>query len=269
MLTIGRLSRLFGITAKTLRHYETQGLFRPAQVDEWNGYRFYAPQQLPQLAQILRLRELGMPLEAIRALGEPNLPGYADRLAAALETHAAHLREVLAADQAALNATEALMAAQNQRNTTMMQAKVLNQPSFRLIGLELEDGRIESIGPLWGRFCTRCAEIQGNEPGVAYGACEGEPGGQFRYLAGVRVAEDAPVPAGMTSWVVPAQKYAIFVHRGPYKDMGNTIREVYEKGLPENGLTTVEGIDLERYEFARCPMPDGPETEVDLYAPVA
>lgn len=269
MLTIGRIARLFGVTAKTLRHYEGLGLFVPARVDAWSGYRYYTPEQLPQLANILRLRSIGMPLEAIRELGDMKSAGFAERLAAALAGHSERLRRQLEEGRAALAATENLMLNLTQRSIAMMKTRVVELPAFRLIGLELEDGRIESIGPMWDRFCARCSEILGDEPGVAYGACLGEPGGKFRYLAGVRVAEDAPVPAGMTSWVVPAQKYAIFVHRGPYKDMSNTIRDVYEKGLPENGLTTVEGIDLERYEFARCPMPDGPETEVDLYAPVA
>ncbi|WP_417069184.1 MerR family transcriptional regulator [Niveibacterium terrae] len=269
MLTIGRIARLFGITAKTLRHYEGLGLFVPARVDAWSAYRYYTPEQLPQLANILRLRSIGMPLEAIRELGDMKSAGFAERLTAALTEHSERLKRQLEEDRSALAATEDLMLNLTQRNFAMMKTRVVELPAFRLIGLELEDGKIESIGPMWDRFCSRCAEIVGNEAGVAYGACIGEPGGKFRYLAGVRVAEDAPVPDGMTSWVVPAQKYAIFVHRGPYKDMGNTVRDVYAKGLPENGLTTVEGIDLERYEFARCPMPDGPETEVDLYAPVA
>lgn len=150
-----------------------------------------------------------------------------------------------------------------------MQVKVISLPSFSLIGLELEDGKLESIGPMWGRFMARCTEISGNEPGVAYGACIGQPGGEFRYLAGVRVSDDAPVPSGLCAWRVPAQKFAVFLHRGPYTEMTATFRHAYESGLAENGLTPVEGMDLERYEFARCPLPDGPDTEVDLYLPVA
>ncbi len=150
-----------------------------------------------------------------------------------------------------------------------MQARIVMQPAVRLIGLELDDGRIESIAPLWGRFNARIGEIAGDEAGVAYGACRGMPGQDFAYLAGVRAAPDAPVPAGMKAWDLPAQKYAVFQHRGYYREISASFARIFVGGLAENHLSFMPAIGLERYEFARCPNPDGPHTEVDLYVPVA
>ncbi len=59
MLTIGQMARVFGITAKTLRHYETVDVFRPAQYGRDNGYRYYAPAQISTLRRILWLRARG------------------------------------------------------------------------------------------------------------------------------------------------------------------------------------------------------------------
>lgn len=49
MYSIGEFSRINRITPKALRHYDRIGLLKPAKIDEWTGYRFYAPQQLPEV----------------------------------------------------------------------------------------------------------------------------------------------------------------------------------------------------------------------------
>lgn len=50
MLTIGQLARIFEISTKTLRHYDAIGLFVPARTGSDNGYRYYQPEQIEQLA---------------------------------------------------------------------------------------------------------------------------------------------------------------------------------------------------------------------------
>ena len=54
--------------AEQLRAWDELGLFRPAWVDRWSGYRYYSPAQLPELRRILALRQLGMGLDEILAL---------------------------------------------------------------------------------------------------------------------------------------------------------------------------------------------------------
>jgi DNA-binding transcriptional MerR regulator len=68
-LTIGAFSRLTGLTAKALRHYDAVGLLRPADVEP-NGYRVYDRAQLDAGRLIRRLRDLDVPLEDIRAVLE-------------------------------------------------------------------------------------------------------------------------------------------------------------------------------------------------------
>lgn len=65
MLKIGEFSRLAQVSTKTLRHYDLCGLFRPAWIDRFTGYRYYTHSQLPQLNRILTLKELGFSLEEI------------------------------------------------------------------------------------------------------------------------------------------------------------------------------------------------------------
>lgn len=39
--TIGKMAKLNNVTERTLRLYDKMGLFKPAYVDEHNGYRLY------------------------------------------------------------------------------------------------------------------------------------------------------------------------------------------------------------------------------------
>ena len=65
--TVSQLSRLTGLTPRTLRYYDAIGLLRPERVRE-NDYRLYGGAEVDRLQQILLYREMGLPLEEIRAL---------------------------------------------------------------------------------------------------------------------------------------------------------------------------------------------------------
>lgn len=65
MFRIGEFSKITGVTIETLRHYDVLGLFKPANVDPFTGYRYYSARQLPSLHHILALKEVGFSLEEI------------------------------------------------------------------------------------------------------------------------------------------------------------------------------------------------------------
>ena len=63
---IGEISRLYGISVDTLRHYEKLGILMPEYVGD-SGYRYYSNRQIWQLNIIRTLRQLGVSLPEIRA----------------------------------------------------------------------------------------------------------------------------------------------------------------------------------------------------------
>src|SRR6185369_79914 len=67
MFTVKQLSKLAGVTPRTLHHYDEIGLLKPSRVGE-NGYRYYGEESLLRLQQILFYRELGIPLEDIKKI---------------------------------------------------------------------------------------------------------------------------------------------------------------------------------------------------------
>lgn len=62
--TVGEVAKLAGVTVRTLRYYDSIGLFRPAGRTE-AGYRLYRTDDLLRLQQIMFYRELNIPLEEI------------------------------------------------------------------------------------------------------------------------------------------------------------------------------------------------------------
>jgi len=66
-LTIGEVARRSGVPTKTIRYYESVGLLsEPARGD--NGYRYYEPTAVRTLSFVRHARELGFPLDDVRAL---------------------------------------------------------------------------------------------------------------------------------------------------------------------------------------------------------
>jgi len=65
--TIKEIAELAGVSTRTLRYYDQIGLFPPTGTSP-NGYRYYAPESLLDLQQILFFRELDVPLREIQAI---------------------------------------------------------------------------------------------------------------------------------------------------------------------------------------------------------
>lgn len=91
MFTVKQLSKLAGLTPRTLHYYDEIGLLKPSQVGE-NGYRYYGEEALVRLQQIMLYRQLDMPLENIK-----QIMGRRDfDVLSALESHKAELARRIA-----------------------------------------------------------------------------------------------------------------------------------------------------------------------------
>lgn len=68
-LTVGRLGKETGLSAKTIRFYEDEGLLPRARRSD-SGYRLYADADVMRLRLVRRLKLIGLGLPAIKALVE-------------------------------------------------------------------------------------------------------------------------------------------------------------------------------------------------------
>ncbi|MDH6363755.1 DNA-binding transcriptional MerR regulator [Enterococcus sp. PF1-24] len=92
MLSIGEFSRICKVSTKTLRYYAKIGLITPAEVNQENGYRYYAIDQLERMLFINRLKNYQFSLEEIKDLLNTDKQ-QAEKLLIALEMKKATLAE--------------------------------------------------------------------------------------------------------------------------------------------------------------------------------
>ncbi|MEH3142036.1 MAG: MerR family transcriptional regulator [Mycobacterium kyogaense] len=100
-LTVGEVAQRFGITVRTLHHYDDIGLLTPGRRNA-SGYRVYTPADLTRLSQIIVYRRLEMPLEEIsRLLDEGDEVSHLERQRERVMSRLEETRDLLdAIDQA-------------------------------------------------------------------------------------------------------------------------------------------------------------------------
>lgn len=67
MLTVNEVSKLTGVSVRTLHYYDETGLLKPAKVTQ-AGYRLYGEKELERLEEILLFRELEFSLKDIASI---------------------------------------------------------------------------------------------------------------------------------------------------------------------------------------------------------
>lgn len=169
---------------------------------------------------------------------------------------------------------------QHLARLTIINPQIVELPAFTLLGLEThfisalspEANNLELIPPLYQQLCARKAELPPARDKFTYGACnclsedQRTREDELVYLAGVHVVSDSPVPAGMTTWQVPALTYALFTHRGPLSHLSDTINHARGTWLPRSDYEPADGPELERYDdrFRN----GGEKCEMDFLVPV-
>jgi DNA-binding transcriptional MerR regulator len=67
-ISIGEFARRSRLSLKALRLYDERGVLVPSRVDQASGYRYYDTAQLDEARLVVMLRQLQLPLAAIREL---------------------------------------------------------------------------------------------------------------------------------------------------------------------------------------------------------
>ena len=89
MKTVKEVSRITGVSVRTLHHYDAIGLLKPTRVTE-AGYRLYDDTALRRLQTILLFRELQFPLKEIKEILDS--PGFDPKEALAQQIHLLELQ---------------------------------------------------------------------------------------------------------------------------------------------------------------------------------
>ena len=102
-LTVGQVAESFGITVRTLHHYDAEGLVVPSARTP-AGYRIYTDADLARLATVVTYRRLGLPLGEVRALldGDGTATEHLRRQRDAVMTRLGELEQLVTAIDRAL-----------------------------------------------------------------------------------------------------------------------------------------------------------------------
>jgi DNA-binding transcriptional MerR regulator len=128
-ISIGEFARRSRLSVKALRLYDELGVLVPARVDETSGYRYYDVAQLEAARLVAMLRQLGLPLAAIREL-------LACDPVAAAERIAAHWRQVEAAHDARRELADYLVNRLSGKRSVMYEVATREVPERSVLCLK-------------------------------------------------------------------------------------------------------------------------------------
>ena len=105
-----------------------------------------------------------------------------------------------------------------------------------------------AIPAQWQRFLPHFGRVPGQLGRVAYGVCcNGDDVGNFDYICGVEVADFSRLTPEWARVRVPAQRYAVFTHRGHVSTIRGTWNAIWNQWMPTTDHERADAPDLERY----------------------
>ena len=144
----------------------------------------------------------------------------------------------------------------------MLEPQIVQKPALIVVGLEAsfihalspQTNNFKVIPPLWDKFTHRAGEVSNRLGKAMYGIIYGRPETErshpheLQYIAAVAVSRADKIPEGMVSWTIPAGTFAVFLHRGPIQNIGDTCYEIYRVWLPQSPWQHSEIADVEVYD---------------------
>ena len=225
MYSIGRFASIGRVSVRMLRHYDEIGLLIPAHVDPATGYRSYAPEQLNRLADVMRLRGLGLGLAEITAVLRA---GDGDPAARALLVSAREdLRRSIAADTDRLARFDAYLRrteGATMSDDTGITVHYESVPATRVATLTRRAPGFgnQNIGPVVGPMFPEAQALLdsagvGIRAAVAlYTSDDSGDGSGAIVTAGFVIDDDSAEVPGLDVHVLPTvPRAAIATHRGP------------------------------------------------------
>jgi DNA-binding transcriptional MerR regulator len=237
LVTIGVFSRMTHLSIKTLRHYHQVGLLAPAEVNPDTSYRYYTTDQVPTAQVIRRFRDLGMPVDEVRAVLEAPDPAARSAL---ITAHLDRLEGQLAQTQAAVASLRSLL----QQPDALITVEHRSIPASLAVAIS-ETVTTEELEPWWTGALAELAAVLRRQQVTAAGPPGGlydtelfadERGGATVFIP----VAAAPLGQGRVRTVtIPAAELAVTTHRGTLADMDRTYgalgRYVTEHALSVDG----------------------------------
>lgn len=264
LISIGDFAKMTHLSVKALRHYHDVGVLDPAEIDASSGYRYYEPGQIVTAQVIRRFRDLGMPLEDIRALlTAPDVAGRNEVIIAHLE----RMESQLSQTRAAVASLRSLLERPRQSATV----------EYRSVGptlsVAIAERVTESSLPKWwgGAFgelhaTLAAAGVQPKDhPAALYPAelFEAEVG---EVVAFIPTGSPVACSGRVEMREIPAAELAVAVHHGPFAELDQTYAELGKYVTAQ--AIGVDGPIREYYVVSYFDTPDESRHIVEVGWPI-
>ena len=216
-LAIGDFSRMTYLSVKALRHYHEVGLLAPSQVDPATGYRQYDASQVPVAQVIRRFRELGMPIDDVKAVLQAPDVSTRNRVIVAhlkrMESELANTQSTVASLRNLLEQTIAPIAVEYRSVQPTLVLAITEQVAMD----DIEAWWLSSL-----TSSTACWHPPGGTPAGPGGALY--PTELFEFELGevvafVPVIHEVASSAHADITEVPPAELAVTVHVGPFSEL--------------------------------------------------
>ena len=146
----------------------------------------------------------------------------------------------------------------------------VERKSFLIAGLRARPKSGAEIPELWQRLMTQKIPRQVGQVGYGLNFNTRSVKDDFEYMAGVEVSDSAGLPPGLASVRIPAQRYAVFSHRGDVSAIHQTCEKI-AKWLPNSGYRSVESAADAPDFFERYGEEFNPQTGtggIEIWVPI-
>ncbi len=216
LVPIGEFSRLTHLSVKTLRHYHEVELLVPDQVDPQTGYRRYTTTQVPDALLIGRLRDLEMPLAAVREVLRAADP---DRRNAVIGDHLRRMEQALDRTRGIVTSLRQLLLPPGRPLTIDYR----QLPDLTALAISGRVGHTGIAGWCEQAFSQLYAAV-GRQRLIPAGPGAATYGGEFFTGDLGEVTAFVPVEPTLAtdSTTIAGGRFAIAVHTGSYRDLDQT-----------------------------------------------
>jgi len=144
--------------------------------------------------------------------------------------------------------------------------RIIYKPGFTLVGLACEEVPPgDRKDALWEALGECFNEIPHADPDAGFGV-HILSGSDRQYLAGLAVRRAGVVPPGMAALTLPANAYAVFMHRGLSESLQETVKEIFNGWQPESDYEQAGAYFFEYYDDRF--QPNSRDSVIFLWLPV-
>lgn len=270
MYKISEFSKICRVPVKTLRYYDEIGLFAPAEVDRFTGYRYYSTSQMSRINRILALKDMGLSLTEIARLLDEQIS--VEELRGMFRLKAAEVHQEVEAAQARLaRVAQRLKQIEEEGNMPEQDVVIKQIEPLRVLYLRQIAPTPQWIGKYmeesFAAIGRRGIVLAGPPLAIYYDEEYQEQDWDIAVALPIANGLTAPIPLDegrcLTLETLPAiESAACIIHQGPYDTLYQSYR-VLEHWIEEN-----------HYQLASPPRevylssPDDPVPVTEIQFPV-